>query len=150
MDLDPSTFADMSASEFTRIVRGMSDREIRDVMGGEHRRAILDGIFGHFPLVFRPERARGVTQVTQMRITGGPPEHPDDTYEVVVDDGECWIADEPGEDYDVSLMMGPVELTKLVTGTGNPTLMVVRGKMKVRGDLTMAKNFSSYFTGPKA
>lgn len=150
MDLDPSTFDDMTAEEFVRIIRGMSDREILATMRGEHRVAILDGIFEHFPLVFSAERAQGVSQVTHMRITGGPPDHPDDTYEVVVNDGECWIADEPGPDYDVSLMMGPVELTKLITGTANPTLMVMRGKLKVRGDVTLAKRFSSYFTSPGA
>lgn len=149
MDLDPSTFDEMTPEEFVRIVSSMSDREIVATMSGEHRIAILDEVFSRFPVLFRPEKAQGVRQVTQFRVTGGPAARPDDTYEIVIDGGECWLAEQPGADYDVSLMLGPVELTKMITGRGNPTMLVMRGKIKVRGDLARAASFSSYFDVPK-
>src|SRR5699024_6266037 len=80
----------------------------------------------------------------------GAGEHPHDTYEVVVDDGECRISEEPGDEYDASLMMAPPERRKIVTGRGNPTMLVRRGKIKVRGDVAAAAQFPSMFDIPKA
>lgn len=150
MDLDPSSFDGITAAEFARIVGGMSDKEIAATMRGEHRVEILEAIFGRFPDFFRPDRAAGVSQVTQFRVTGGPAAHPEDTFEVVIEGGRCWVSDEPGERYDVSLRMGPSELTKLLTGRGSATMLVMRGRISVRGDLSRAATFSSYFDLPKA
>lgn len=150
MDLDPSTFESMTPEEFAQTVKKMSDAEISEVMRGEHRVAILDTIFGRFPDLFRPDKAVGVSSTIQFRITGGPEEHPHDTYEIVVDDGTCAVSEEPGEAYDVSLMMAPPEFTKMVTGRGNPTMLVMRGKIKVKGDIATAATFPSLFDIPKA
>lgn len=150
MDLDPSTFEDMSPEEFARTVKEMSDREIAETMRGEHRLAVLDAIFGRFPTLFRPDRAKGVSATTQFRITGGPDDHPHDTYEIVIDDEQCGVSEEPGDTFDVSLMMAPPEFLKMTTGRGNPTMMVMRGKIKVKGDLALAAQFPSMFDIPKA
>lgn len=149
MDLDPSSFETMTPQEFARTVKKMSDREINELMKGEHRGLILEAIFARFPESFRPERAGGLSQVTQFRITGAPAGQPDDVHEVVIEDGTCVVSDEPGDDYDVSFMMAPAEFTKLLTGQGNPTMLVMRGKIKVRGDLGQAAKFPSYFDLPK-
>ncbi|WP_435200370.1 SCP2 sterol-binding domain-containing protein [Janibacter sp. GS2] len=150
MELDPSTFETMSPEEFAQTVTAMSDREISEVMRGEHRGPVLEAVFGRFPTLFRPERAAGVSTTTQFRITGGPDGHPHDTFEIVIDDGECWVCEEPGDDYDVSLMMAPPEFMKMATGRGNPTMLVMRGKIKVKGDLAAAAKFPSMFDIPKA
>lgn len=149
MELDPSTFATMSPEEFAALVKGMSDREVSETMRGEHRRAILDAIFDRFPTLFRADRARGLTSTTQFRITGGPEDHPQDTYEVRIADGECEVVD-PGGEYDVSFMMAPPEFLKMTTGRGKPTILVMRGKIKVKGDLAAAAAFPTLFDIPKA
>lgn len=149
MDLDPSTFETMSPEEFAQTVKKMSDKEISEVMRGEHRVPILDTIFGRFPELFRPDKAAGTDGTIQFRITGGPDDRPNDTYEIVVDDGTCVVSDTPGENYDVSLMMAPPEFTKMVTGRGNPTMLVMRGKIKVKGDIALAAKFPSLFDIPK-
>lgn len=150
MELDPATFETMSPEEFARTVKKMTDREIAETMSGEHRVRILDAIFERFPTLFRADRAQGLTSTTQFRITGGPEDHPHDTYEVRIADGECWIADAPGQEYDVSLMMAPPEFIKMASGRGNPTMLVMRGKIKVKGDLGAAAKFPALFDIPKA
>ncbi|WP_277452834.1 SCP2 sterol-binding domain-containing protein [Janibacter sp. DB-40] len=150
MELDPSSFATTSPEEFAALVKGMSDREIAETMRGEHRSAVLDAVFARFPTRFRPDRAEGVSATTQFRITGGPESRPHDTYEIVIDDGSCRVSEEPGDDFDVSLMMAPAEFLKMTTGRGNPTMMVMRGKIKVKGDLALAATFPSMFDTPKA
>ena len=150
MEFDPSTLETMSPEEFAQTVKGMSDREIADTMSGEYRSAILDAIFDRFPTLFRPDRAAGVSATTQFRITGGPEGNPHDTYEIVIDDGACHVSEQPGDTYDVSLMMAPADFFKMATGRGTPTMMVMRGKIKVKGDLAFAAKFPSMFDIPKA
>lgn len=150
MELDPSTFEGMTPEEFAQIVKKMPDGEISEVMRGDNRVPILDAVFGRFPTLFCADRAQGVSTTTQFRITGGPDEHPHDTYEVVIDDGDCRISEEPGDDADVSLMMSPPDFMKMTTGRGNPTMMVMRGKIKVKGDVAAAAKFPSMFDIPKA
>ncbi|WP_068263874.1 SCP2 sterol-binding domain-containing protein [Janibacter limosus] len=150
MDLDPSTFETMTPQEFAQTVKAMSDQEIAEVMRGEHRLPILDAIFARFPELFRPDRAGGLSSVIQFRITGGPDERPHDTYEIVIDNGACKVSDVPGEQFDASLMMAPTEFTKIATGRGNPTMLVMRGKIKVKGDIATAAKFPTLFDIPKA
>lgn len=150
MELDPSTFESMTPEEFAQTAKKMSDKEISEVMRGEHRVPILDAIFGRFPELFRPDKAAGTQGTIQFRVTGGPDDHPSDTYEIVVDDGTCVVSDAPGESYDVSLMLAPPEFIKMATGRGNPTMLVMRGKIKVKGDIALAAKFPSLFDIPKA
>ena len=150
MDLDPSTFDTMSPQEFAKTVAQMSDKEVSEVMRGEYRGAILDAVFARFPELFRPDKAKGTSGTVQFRITGGPDEQPHDTYEIVVGDGTCTVSPEPGSDYDASLMMGPPEFVKMATGRGNPTMLVMRGKIKVKGDIATAAKFPTLFDIPKA
>lgn len=149
MDLDPTTFATMEPAEFARTVKGMSDGEIREVMTGEHRTAILDAILGRFPVAFLPEKNAGRDARINFRITDGPNDS-SDTYAIVVDSGVCTIEKEPTVEPSVSIMLGPAEFARLVTGTGNPVMMVMTGKIKARGDLGLATAFQAWFDSPSA
>nr|WP_257911047.1 SCP2 sterol-binding domain-containing protein [Janibacter limosus] len=46
--------------------------------------------------------------------------------------------------------MAPPEFTKIATGRGNPTMLVMRGKIKVKGDIAVAAKFPTLFDIPKA
>ena len=46
-------------------------------------------------------------------------------------------------------LLGPAEFAKLITGSGNPTMMVMTGKVKARGDLSVAMAFQNWFDTPK-
>ncbi|CAN7198817.1 SCP2 sterol-binding domain-containing protein [Knoellia sp. LjRoot47] len=146
--IDPTTFGTMSAAEFADTVKKASDKEINEVMGGEHRTAILDAIFERFPTLFNPEKAKGADARVNWRITGGPG-GTDDTYAVVVKDGTCTIEKSPTAEPKTSIMLGPAEFAKLITGSGNPTMMVMMGKVKARGDLSAAMAFQNWFDTPK-
>lgn len=148
-DIDPTTFATMKPAEFTQTIKKLSDKEINEIMGGEHRQFILDGIFGRFPMLFVPEKAKGTDARVNWRITGGPG-GTDDTYAVVVKDGTCTVEKSPTQEPTTSLMLGPAEFAKLITGSGNPTMMVMMGKIKVRGDLSAAMAFQNWFDTPKS
>ena len=147
MALDPQTLPTLTPAEFVATVKGASDREIRDAFGGEHRTALLDAVFGRFPDQFRPEKAGDRTARIDFRVTGGPGDS-SDTYAVVVDQGTCTIEKSPTAEPDLSLMAGPAEFLKLITGTGNPAMMFMMGKIKARGDLGLATALGTWFETP--
>ena len=148
MALHPELLETMSSGEFVRLVKSMSDQEIRDDFAGEHRGVLLDAIFARFPHQFRPDQAGDRSARIDFRVTGGPGET-SDTYGVVVDHGTCTVEKGAGEAPDLSLMMGPAEFLKLITGAGNPAMMFLLGKVKARGDLGMASGLANWFEAPK-
>ena len=148
MALHPEMLEYMSAAEFVAEVKGTSDQEIRDDFAGEHRQALLDALFARFPHQFRPEKAGDRTARIDFRVTGGPDDS-SDTYAVVVDRGTCTVEKGGSEEPDLSLMLGPAEFLKLITGTGNPAMMFMMGKVKARGDLGLASGLANWFEAAK-
>lgn len=149
MTLDPQTLSSASPAEFVALVQGMSDDEIRADLGGEHREALLDHIFGRFPPSFQADKAGDRAARIDFRVTGGPADSTD-TYAVVVADRACTIERAPTAEPDLSLTLGPAELLKLVSGTGNPAMMFMMGKVRARGDLSLAAALATWFAGPKS
>ena len=148
MALDPQTLANLSPPEFIALVKRMSDDEIRADLGGEHRVALLDEIFARFPQSFRADKAGDRAARIDFEVTGGPGGS-SDTYAVVVADGTCTIEKAPSAAPDLSLVLGPAEFLKLVSGTGNPAMMFMMGKIKARGDLGLAAALANWFEAPK-
>ena len=149
MALHPEMLENMSEPEFVDLIKATPDAEVRDDFAGEHRQPLLDAIFARFPHQFRPEKAGDRTARIDFRVTGGPGDT-SDTYGVVVDNGTCTVEKGAADSPDLSLMLGPVEFLKLITGTGNPAMMFMMGKVKARGDLGLAGALSSWFETAKS
>jgi putative sterol carrier protein len=148
MALHPEMLENMSEPEFVALILATPDPEIRDDFAGEHREPLLDAIFARFPHQFRPDKAGDRTARIDFRVTGGPGDS-SDTYGVLVDNGTCTVEKGAAESPDLSLMLGPVEFLKLITGTGNPAMMFMMGKVKARGDLGLASALSNWFESAK-
>ena len=148
MALHPELLENMSEPEFVALIKATPDQEIRDDFAGEHRGPLLDAIFARFPHQFRPDKAGDRTARIDFRVTGGPGES-SDTYGVLVENGTCTVEKGAAESPDLSLMMGPAEFLKLITGTGNPAMMFMMGKVKARGDLGLASALSNWFESAK-
>lgn len=149
MSLNPETIASLSPAGLFEHIMGMSDADIRADLGGEYRREILEAVFAHFPAQFRADKAGDRSARIDFRITGGPGDS-SDTYAVVVEGGTCRIEPGASESPDLSLMLGPVEFLKLITGSGNPAMMFMMGKIKARGDIGLAAALSNWFETPKS
>ena len=146
MALHPELLETMSSAEFVGLIKSTSDQEIRDDFAGEHRGPLLDAIFARFPHQFRPDKAGDRTARIDFRVTGGPGDT-SDTYGVLVDRGTCTVEKGAAEAPDLSLMLGPAEFLKLITGTGNPAMMFMMGKVKARGDLGLASGLAELVRG---
>jgi putative sterol carrier protein len=142
-------YADISPREFARLVKATPESEIRELLAGHQRRAVLDGIFARMPESFRPARAAGLDAVIQWTITGGP--NGSDTYEIRIADGVCSTSASPSTDRPrLGITVAPVDFVKVVSGNASPVLMFMTGKLKAKGDMGLAVNIPNLFEVPKA
>nr|WP_202435302.1 MULTISPECIES: SCP2 sterol-binding domain-containing protein [unclassified Streptomyces] len=140
-------FAAVSPEEFARIVKGLSGRQLGEVMRGELRTRVLGEVFGRMRQQFRPEAAGRLKALIRWRITG----ESDVFYETSIADGTCAVTQGRSEaEPRTTLVMGDADFLKLVSGNGNPVTMFMMRKLKVAGDVGLASGLTRYFDIPKA
>ena len=141
-------FDGVTPTVFARLVKRSSDDEIRLLMGTDLRHLVLDRIMTGMVDSFRPERARGVEAVVHWKVLDRP-DGGYDHYEQVVSDGTCTATNDPRHDPDVQLKANPVDFAKIICGFANTKLAVAHGKLKVSGDLNLARKVETWFEKPK-
>ncbi|WP_097973074.1 SCP2 sterol-binding domain-containing protein [Streptomyces sp. gb14] len=146
-DLSALDFAAVAPEEFARIVKGLSAKQLAEVMRGELRARILGEVFGRMRQQFRPDAAGGLTALIRWKITG----ESDAVYETAIADGSCRVTTGRSDDEPrTTLVMADAEFLKLVSGNGNPVTMFMTRKLKVAGDAGLASGLTRYFDIPKA
>nr|WP_202521072.1 SCP2 sterol-binding domain-containing protein [Streptomyces sp. SID5614] len=140
-------FAAVAPEEFARIVKGLSAKQLAEVMRGELRTRILGEVFGRMRQQFRPDAAGDLTALIRWKITG----ESDAVYETAIADGSCRVtAGRSDDEPRTTLVMADAEFLKLVSGNGNPVTMFMTRKLKVAGDVGLASGLTRYFDIPKA
>jgi putative sterol carrier protein len=147
-DLTHDQLAALGPVEFVALLKGASDKDVKEVMAGPTRLSVVDSIFEHMPKMFRSDRAGGMHANTHWTITGEGV--PSDEWTVRIDDGQASSTRGHDGDPSVALTMGPLEFIKLVTKSGNPVMMVMMGKIKIKGDMALAANIGNLFDVPQA
>ncbi|MEV2243301.1 SCP2 sterol-binding domain-containing protein [Streptomyces sp. NPDC049970] len=146
-ELSGLDLAAVSPEEFARIVKGLSARELGEVMRGELRTRVLSEVFGRMRQQFRPEAAGRLKALIRWRITG----ESDEVYETDIADGTCTVsAGRSDAEPRTTLVMADADFLKLVSGNGNPVTMFMMRKLKVAGDVGLASGLTRYFDIPKA
>jgi putative sterol carrier protein len=148
-DFDPASFTSLDPKQFAKLVKSTPDAQIASVMKSEKRGVILDEIFNRMPTLFRADRAGATSTVIHWNISDGP-DGGVDTYEVVIENGTCEVSGTPTHEPKLTLTLGPVEFIKIITGGANPVMMFMTGKLKAKGDLSLAANIANLFDIPKA
>ncbi|WP_327173074.1 SCP2 sterol-binding domain-containing protein [Streptomyces sp. NBC_01336] len=146
-ELTALDFAAVSPQEFARIVKGLSAKQLGEVMHGELRARVLGEVFGRMKQQFRPEAAGPLKALIRWKITG----ETDTVYETAIADGACTISEGRSDaEPRTTLVMADAEFLKLVSGNGNPVTMFMMRKLKVAGDVGLASGLTRYFDIPKA
>lgn len=148
-EFDLTDFTSLDPASFAQLVKSASDAQIAEVMSGADRPKVLNEVFRRMPALFRPERAGNTNAVIHWSITGAP-DGGTDTYELVIADGACTLSETPSHDPKLAITVGPVDFLKVVSGNGNPVMMFMTGKLKAKGDLSLASNIANLFAIPKA
>jgi hypothetical protein len=143
----PEELATIEPADFVEGVKGLSGRELETLMAGPSRTAILGSIFMGMPRLFRPDVAGSATATTHWSITGQPGDGSDD-WTVRVADGVCTVVRGHEGEPALGLTLGPVDFIKLITRTGNPVMMVMTGRLRTTGDLSLGARIASWFAVP--
>lgn len=143
---DPTT---MNPRELAVFVKRTSSGDLRRLMHSERRAAVLDEIFANMPEVFRADRAGGLDAVIHWRV-GDRPDGGVDAYEMVIRGGTCAVSPGGGREPNLTLSLGGVDFLNLVTGNAHAVALVMRGKLKTKGELALTAKFPTLFDPPKA
>jgi len=141
----PST---MDPHAFARVVRDSRPEELERLMGGPERAPLLERIFGDMPDVFRPAKA-GQLRATIHWSVGDRPGGGNDLFELVIADGACTLSPKPGTEPTVTMTIGGVDFIRMVTGNANPILLYLRGRLRSKGDRSLANRIPSLFDPPR-
>ncbi|GLY07204.1 MULTISPECIES: SCP2 sterol-binding domain-containing protein [Actinoplanes] len=147
-DFSPESLASIGPKEFAQLVKSTPDSKISEVMASDLRPKILDEVFNRMPSLFRAEKAGNTQAVIHWTITGGPAGS-SDTYETVIENGACTVTNQPVREPKLHMTMDSLTFLKTITGEGNPMMLFMTGKIKAKGDLSLAASIAKLFDIPK-
>lgn len=134
--------------EFARLVKRTSSDELLRLMQSPRRAAVLDELFRRMLTVFRPDRAGSLDAVIHWRI-GDRPDGGRDVYELTIAGGTCTVSGTVAREPRLVLTVGAVDFLRLVTGNAHAVVLVMKGKLRTKGDLALSARFPLLFDVPK-
>jgi putative sterol carrier protein len=139
-EVDPAAFA--------RTIGSTPDEQLAEGMRSEARGPILDEIFARIASHFDPAKAGKLAAVVRMRI-GGREDDDYDRFQIVIRDGACRAGRELAEDPQITVTLDAVTFLKLITGNASGPELLLRGKLRVKGDLLLASKLVGLFRLPR-
>jgi putative sterol carrier protein len=151
-DVESLDLSNFKAEDFAKLIATASNDQINEVANSEHRKAILDQIFGRAAEHVEPAKAKGNDGVVHFKILDRPEDQGGgyDHYEIVLADGKATVSDEPSQDPRVTIKINPLHFFKLITGQESGPVLFMTGRLKLDGDLMYASQLTSFFRLPKA
>ena len=91
---------------------------------------------------FKPERAAGTNAVIQYDISG----EGGGTWNAVIKDGTCTVAEGTGTNPALTLQMSAQDWLDMTSGKANGQMLFMSGKLKLKGDMGLAMKLGSMFS----
>jgi predicted lipid carrier protein YhbT len=130
-------------SELVSAVSGKSDRQLLEEAEKAGSEMVLQKIFMGMMMSFDAARANGRSAIIEYDIQG--PAAARHRYQVKVDAGQCTIDPGGSARPDVSFRTSVPTFLRLSTNTANPLLLVLFRKLKVQGDVKLAREVKGWF-----
>jgi putative sterol carrier protein len=118
-------------------IKGVPDATLDRVMSGGFREVVLDQIVTRMPEFLDERKARQHRLTVGFRIDGRP-DGGSDRVVLSVDRGTCRAERDTDGERDATLLLDGTQFLKLVLGHLNPVTAVMRGSIKVKGDVNAA------------
>lgn len=129
------------------------DGHLHAVMAGGLREVVLEEVFRRLPAYVHAEKAQRHDLAIAFKI-GGRRDGGADRYLVKLTGGRAAVQRlddvDGGPDRDATITLNGAQFLRLVTGHLNPVKGVMRGQLKVRGDVKAALTFSGLMDIPSA
>jgi putative sterol carrier protein len=131
-----------------KLVGGVSDERLEQVMRSPIRHVVLRTIFSQMPRRLDRKRAAGLNATVLWRITGRP-DGKDDLFRVVLADGELQVArGEGGRPAPVTITIDGADFLRVATGSSDPMQAYMSGKLSMTGDVMHAATITSLMRRP--
>jgi len=148
--VDPTA---LDPAEVAVAIAKVKDAHLHAVMAGGLREVVLAEVFRRMPDYVHERKAERHDLVIGFKI-GGRADGGSDRYVVTLREGRATVErlEEGGESgrRDATIALNGAQFLKLVTGHLNPVTGVMRGQLKVRGDVKAALTFSGLMDIPSA
>jgi putative sterol carrier protein len=145
---DQPNIAAIEPALFATLVRDATDEQLREGLDA-NRELILGEIFRRMPERFDAERAAGVEAVVEWRILERP-EGGYDAWNLLLNDGQCAVAEGRADAPTVVLEIKPIDFIRLITGNANGPKLFLFGRLKITGNLVLATRLPTFFRIPEA
>jgi hypothetical protein len=145
-DAEADALGEIGPQLFARIVGRARRDQLDVVMSGEIRPILLRQVFRRFSDHYKagePRDPKVVHWVITGRADGGV-----DTWELVLRGDECAATDRPAHEPHTTLRLSGSDFVLVTSGNAKPTGMFLTGRVKVKGDLSLAMALSKLFDTP--
>lgn len=140
----------LSTDSLVRLVSRASKEQLRALAEDEILRPFfLDEIFRRMSKQLIQEKVRDVSIVVSWRFTNGDGEDGYDRYQTVIEDGDFSAAKDLDRIPDTTVTLSVYDFILMATGNAAFASMFVTGKVKIKGDYSVAAMLTSYFDIPK-
>jgi alkyl sulfatase BDS1-like metallo-beta-lactamase superfamily hydrolase len=136
------------SNRIAKLVGGVPDERLEQVMRSPARRVVLGTIFSQMPRRLDRDRAAGAHAKVLWRITGRPDGGADE-YRVELEDGDLHIVrGAGGEDSPVTITIDGADFLRVATGASDPMQAYMSGKLSMTGDVMHAATITSLLRRP--
>ncbi|MGH3450623.1 MAG: SCP2 sterol-binding domain-containing protein [Haloechinothrix sp.] len=140
----------MRTETLVQLVARASKEQVKAISEHEILRPFfLEEIFRRMSEHLIPSKAKDISLVVSWRFTEGDGDDGYDRYQTVIEDGLCVSADDLGRAPDTTVTLSAYDFIRMATGVAAVAPMFITGKVKVKGDYSLAAMFSGYFDIPK-
>ena len=101
-------------------------------------------VFSQMAEEFQPDRAGSLRATFQFILSG----EEGGSWLVTVANRTCTVTQEEAKAPDVTIKMAADDFVKMVTGELQPMTAFMQGKIRLKGDMTLAMKVQDLFSGP--
>jgi putative sterol carrier protein len=98
-------------------------------------------IFQMMPERFNGAAAQGLSAIYQFDLAGDG----GGTWQVKIADGACSVAEGSPEDPSITISMAAQDYVEMIQGKLNPQMAFMGGKLKIKGDMSLALKMQQIF-----
>ena len=101
-------------------------------------------VFDVMPERFNKAAAAGISATYQFDLTGDG----GGTYNVKIADQECEVAEGVSDSANITITMAASDYLDMINGKLNPQMAFMGGKLKIKGDMSLALKMQQLFPNP--